>query len=126
MRISSVICFLIVMSACESSKSRQFTNYLVGDWRIENPSMQSFIRFEENGKTTYYLNRYSYKLDSLAEYGDWRLKEIKKGTVRDTFVVQIDKRPQQTTFQFIPIDQQRIKVIDERGQTFFTRIEKNQ
>jgi hypothetical protein len=40
-------------------------------------------------------------------------------------VVQIDKRPQQTTFQFIPIDQQRIKVIDERGQTFFTRIEKN-
>ena len=126
MRISSVICFLIVMSACVSSKSRQFTNYLVGDWRIENPSMQSFIRFEENGKTTFYLNRYSYKLDSLAEYGDWLLKEIKKGAVRDTFVVQIDKRPQQTTFQFIPIDQQRIKVIDERGQTFFTRIEKNQ
>ena len=126
MRISSVVCFLIVMSACVSSKSRQFKNYLVGDWRIENPSMQSFIRFEENGKTTFYLNRYSYKLDSLAEYGDWRLKEIKKGAVRDTFVVQIDKRPQQTTFQFIPIDQQRIKVIDERGQTFFTRIEKNQ
>ncbi|MGB1454940.1 MAG: hypothetical protein ACPG7A_05695 [Flavobacteriaceae bacterium] len=86
--------------------------------------MQSFIRFEDNGKTTFYLNRYSYKLDSLAEYGDWLLKEIKKGAVRDTFVVQIDKRPQQTTFQFIPIDQQRIKVIDERGQTFFTRIEK--
>jgi hypothetical protein len=74
MRISSVICFLIVMSACVSPKSSQFTNYLVGDWRIENPSMQSFIRFEENGKTTFYLNRYSYKLDSLAEYGDWLLK----------------------------------------------------
>ncbi|MEL0074152.1 MAG: hypothetical protein VW710_06860 [Flavobacteriaceae bacterium] len=88
--------------------------------------MQSFIRFEENGKTTYYLNRYSYKLDSLAEYGDWSLKGIKKGVVRDTFVVQIDKRPQKTTFQFIPIDQQRIKVIDDQGQTFFTRIEKNQ
>lgn len=125
MRIISVICFLIVMSACVSPKSRQFKNYLVGVWRIENPSMQSFIRFEENGKITFYLNRYSYKLDSLAEYGDWHLKEIKKGAVRDTFVVQIDKKPQQTIFQFIPIDQQRIKVIDERGQTFFTRIEKN-
>ena len=123
MRIVSILCFLIFMSACVSSKSRQFTNYLMGDWRIENPSMQSFIRFEENGKTTFYLNRYSYKLDSLAEYGDWRLKEIKKGVAGDTFVIQIDKRPQQTTFQFIPIDQQRIKVIDERGQTFFTRIE---
>ena len=126
MRISSAVCFLFVILACVSPKSRQFKNYLVGDWRIENPSMQSFIRFEENGKTTYYLNRYSYKLDSLAEYGDWSLKEIKKGVVRDTFVVQIDKRPQKTTFQFIPIDQQRIKVIDDQGQTFFTRIEKNQ
>ena len=89
--------------------------------RCEN-ILQSFIRFEKNGKTTYYLNQYSYRLDSLSEKGKWELKEIKSGKKRDTFIIEIDKEPQKTIFQFIPIDQQKIKVVDELGQTFFTRI----
>ena len=126
MRIINVVCILIFMTGCVNTTSRQFKNYLLGDWRIENPILQSFIRFEENGNTTFYMNQYSYKLDSLAERGSWSLSEIKNGAVRDTFIIQIDKKPQKTIFQFIPIDQQRIKVIDEKGHTFFTRIDKNQ
>jgi hypothetical protein len=71
------------------------------------------------------MNRYSYQLDSLAQIGKWSLNEIKKGKYTDTFMVSIDKQPQKTIFQFIVIDQDKIKVIDEQGQTFFTRIQKN-
>ena len=51
--------------------------------------------------------------------------EIREGKYTDTFMVSIDKQPQKTIFQFIAIDQGEIKVIDEQGQTFFTRIQKN-
>ena len=122
MRTTLIIGFLILLWGCNNSKSSQFKDYLLGDWRIENPILQSFIRFEKNGKTTYYFNQYSYRLDSLSEKGKWELKEIKSGKIRDTFIVEIDKEPQKTIFQFIPIDQQKIKVIDELGRTFFTRI----
>ena len=105
-----------------NQKSRQFNEYLIGEWRIENPILQSFIRFEENGKTTYYLNQFSYRLDSLAETGKWSLNEIRKGTQTDTFVVTIDKQPQKTIFQFVPLNNDRMKVIDPKVQTFFTRI----
>ncbi|MDC0514389.1 hypothetical protein OAN99_01055 [Flavobacteriaceae bacterium] len=108
-----------------NQKSRQFKNYLIGDWTIENPTLQSFIRFEENGKTTYFMNRYSYQLDSLAETGKWSLDEIRKGKYTDTFMVSIDKQPQKTIFQLIAVDKDKIKVFDEQGQTFFTRIQKN-
>jgi hypothetical protein len=108
-----------------NQKSRQFKNYLIGDWRIENPTLQSVIRFEKSGKTTYFMNQYSYQLDSLAEIGKWSLDEIRKGKYTDTFIVSIDKQPQKTIFQFIAIDQDKIKVIDEQGKTFFTRIQKN-
>jgi len=108
-----------------NQKSRQFKEYLKGDWRIENPILQSFIRFEENGKTKYYLNQFSYRLDSLAETGRWSLDEIRKGIETDTFFVTIDKQPQKTVFQFVPVNKDRIKVIDEKGQTFFTRIQRS-
>ena len=122
MRTTLIIGFFILIWGCTNSKSSQFKDYLLGDWRIENPTLQSFIRFEKNGKTTYYFNQYSYRLDSLSEKGKWELKEIKSGKIRDTFIIEIDKEPQKTIFQFIPIDQQKIKVVDELGQTFFTRI----
>lgn len=109
---------------CTYQKSYKFKNYLVGEWRIDNPTLQSFIRFEEDGKTTYYFNRYSYQLDSLAQIGKWSLDEIRKGMKIDTFIVTIDKEPKKTIFQFLPLDNDRIKVIDEGGQTFFTRIKK--
>ena len=116
---------LILSVKCTNQKSNKFKSYLVGEWRIDNPTLQSFIRFEENGKTTYYFNRYSYQLDSLAQIGKWNLDEIRKGREIDTFIVTIDKKPKKTVFRFLPLDKNRIKVIDEGGQTFFTRIEKN-
>lgn len=125
MRFLLVVFSVICLTGCMNQKSRQFKNYLIGDWRIENPTLQSVIRFEESGKTTYFMNQYSYQLDSLAEIGKWSLDEIRKGKYTDTFIVSIDKQPQKTIFQFIAIDQDKIKVIDEQGQTFFTRIQKN-
>ena len=125
MRFFLVVFSVICLTGCMNQKSRQFKNYLIGDWTIENPTLQSFIRFEENGKTTYFMNRYSYQLDSLAETGKWSLDEIRKGKYTDTFVVSIDKQPQKTIFQLIAVDQDKIKVFDEQGQTFFTRIQKN-
>lgn len=125
MRFYLVVFSVISLTGCMNQKSRQFKNYLIGDWTIENPTLQSFIRFEENGKTTYFMNRYSYQLDSLAETGKWSLDEIRKGKYTDTFVVSIDKQPQKTIFQLIAVDQDKIKVFDEQGQTFFTRIQKN-
>ena len=125
MRFFLVVYSVIFLTGCMSQKSRQFKNYLIGDWTIENPTLQSFIRFEENGKTTYFMNRYSYQLDSLTQTGKWSLDEIRKGKYTDTFMVSIDKQPQKTIFQLIAIDQDKIKVIDEQGQTFFTRIQKN-
>ena len=116
---------LILSIRCTNQKSNKFKSYLFGDWRIDNPTLQSFIRFEENGKTTYYFHRYSYQLDSLAQIGKWNLDEIRKGREIDTFIVTIDKQPKKTVFRFLPLDKNRIKVIDEGGQTFFTRIEKN-
>ena len=115
---------IILVTGCLNQKSRQFNEYLIGEWRIENPILQSFIRFEENGKTTYYLNQFSYRLDSLAETGKWELIEIRKGREVDTFIVKIDKKPQNTVFKFIPVDKNRIKVVDDIGQTFFTRTKK--
>jgi hypothetical protein len=107
-----------------NQKENKFKDFLVGEWRIENPILQSFIRFEENGKTTYYFNQFSYRLDSLAEIGKWKLNEIRRGKEIDTFIVKIDKNPQNTVFKFIPVDKDRIKVMDDIGQTFFTRIKK--
>ena len=125
MRFLLAVLSFVLLTGCMNQKSRQFKEYLKGDWRIENPILQSFIRFEENGKTTYYLNQFSYRLDSLAETGRWNLDEIRKGIETDTFVVTIDKQPQKTVFQFVPVNKDRIKVIDEKGQTFFTRIQKS-
>ena len=125
MRFFLVVFSVICLTGCMNQKSRQFKNYLIGDWRIENPTLQSVIRFEKSGKTTYFMNQYSYQLDSLAEIGKWSLDEIRKGKYTDTFIVSIDKQPQKTIFQFIAIDQDKIKVIDEQGKTFFTRIQKN-
>lgn len=125
MRFLLAVLSFVLLTGCMNQKSRQFKEYLNGDWRIENPILQSFIRFEENGKTTYYLNQFSYRLDSLAETGRWSLDEIRKGIETDTFVVTIDKQPQKTVFQFVPVNKDRIKVIDEKGQTFFTRIQKS-
>jgi hypothetical protein len=122
MRFLLTVFSVILVTGCMNQKSRQFNEYLIGEWRIENPILQSFIRFEENGKTTYYLNQFSYRLDSLAETGKWSLNEIRKGTQSDTFVVTIDKQPQKTIFQFVPLNNDRMKVIDQKGQTFFTRI----
>jgi len=101
---------------------KNFKNYITGDWRIENPTLQSFIRFDPNGKTTYFLNRYSYELDTLAEYGSWHLKDIYKGVSLDTFVVEIIKKPQNTEFKFLILEQNRIRVLDEAGETLFTRV----
>lgn len=125
MRFLLVVFSVICLTGCMNQKSRQFKNYLIGDWRIENPTLQSVIRFEKSGKTTYFMNQYSYQLDSLAQIGKWSLDEIRKGKYTDTFIVSIYKQPQKTIFQFIAIDQDKIKVIDEQGQTFFTRIQKN-
>ena len=125
MRFLLVVFSVICLTGCMNQKSRQFKNYLIGDWRIENPTLQSVIRFEKSGKTTFFMNQYSYQLDSLAEIGKWSLDEIRKGKYTDTFIVSIDKQPQKTIFQFIAIDQDKIKVIDEQGKTFFTRIQKN-
>ena len=125
MRFFLVVFSVICLTGCMNQKSRQFKNYLIGDWTIENPTLQSFIRFEENGKTIYFMNRYSYQLDSLAQIGKWSLDEIRKGKYTDTFMVSIDKQPQKTIFQLIAIDHDKIKVIDEQGQTYFTRIQEN-
>jgi hypothetical protein len=125
MRFLLAVLSFVLLTGCMNQKSRQFKEYLIGEWRIENPILQSFIRFEENGKTTYYLNQFSYRLDSLAETGKWSLDEIRKGIETDTFIVTIDKQPQKTVFQFVPVNKDRIKVIDEKGQTFFTRIQKS-
>tara|TARA_X000001036_G_scaffold379890_1_gene370981 strand:- start:855 stop:1232 length:378 start_codon:yes stop_codon:yes gene_type:complete len=124
MRYFVIFFSIAFVTGCMNQKKNKFKDFLVGEWRIENPEHQSFIRFEENGKTTYFLNQFSYQLDSLTETGKWELIEIRKGIEVDTFIVNIDKKPQNTVFKFIPADKNRIKVIDDIGQTFFTRTKK--
>ncbi len=124
MRYFVIFFFIAFVAGCMNQKENKFKDFLVGEWRIENPQHQSFIRFEGNGKTTYFLNQFSYRLDSLAETGKWKLSEIRKGSEVDTFIVKINKKPRNTVFKFIPVDKDRIKVMDDIGQTFFTRIKK--
>ncbi|MDB4267673.1 hypothetical protein N9855_01930 [Flavobacteriaceae bacterium] len=81
----------LILSSCSNSSSA-FKEFIVGDWQIENPTLQSFIRFNNQGKVTFYFNRFSYEKDSLAEYGKWRLKEIKKGVGIDTFFSRTRKK----------------------------------
>jgi hypothetical protein len=103
----------LILSSCSNSSSA-FKEFIVGDWQIENPTLQSFIRFNNQGKVTFYFNRFSYEKDSLAEYGKWRLKEIKKGVGIDTFLVELEKKPSNTLFKML---------IDDLGYTLFTRLE---
>ena len=124
MRYFAIFLSVFFTTGCMNQKENKFKDFLVGEWRIENPVLQSFIRFEKNGKTTYYFNQFSYRLDSLAEIGEWKLNEIRRGKEIDTFIVKIDKKPQNTVFKFIPVDKDRIKVMDDIGQTFFTRMNK--
>ena len=124
MRYFVIFLSVFFTTGCMNQKENKFKDFLVGEWRIENPVLQSFIRFEENGKTTYYYNQFSYRLYSLAEIGKWKLNEIRRGKEIDTFIVKIDKKPQNTVFKFIPVDKDRIKVMDDIGQTFFTRMKK--
>lgn len=124
MRYFVIFFSIAFVTGCMNQKENKFKDFLVGEWRIENPEHQSFIRFEGNGKTTYFFNQFSYRLDSLAQIGKWELIEIRKGREVDTFIVNIIKKPQNTVFKFIPADKNRIKVIDDIGQTFFTRTKK--
>ena len=87
MRYFVIFLSVFFISGCMNQKENKFKDFLVGEWRIENPVLQSFIRFEENGKTTYYFNQFSYRLDSLAEIGKWKLIEIRRGKEIDTFIV---------------------------------------
>ena len=71
MRYFVIFFSFALVTGCINQKENKFKDFLVGDWRIENPELQSFIRFEGNGKTTYFLNQFSYRLDSLAQTGKW-------------------------------------------------------
>ena len=124
MRYFVIFFSIAFVTGCMNQKENKFKDFLIGEWRIENPEHQSFIRFEGNGKTTYFFNEFSYRLDSLTETGKWELIEIRKGREVDTFIVNIIKKPQNTVFKFIPADKNRIKVIDDIGQTIFTRTKK--
>ena len=113
---------VLILSSCSNSSSA-FKEFIVGDWQIENPTLQSFIRFNNQGKVTFYFNRYSYEKDSLAEYGKWRLKEIKKGVGIDTFLVELEKKPSNTLFKMLIVNENKLKIIDDLGNTLFTRLE---
>lgn len=112
----------LILSSCSNSSSA-FKEFIVGDWQIENPTLQSFIRFNNQGKVTFYFNRFSYEKDSLAEYGKWRLKEIKKGVSIDTFLVELEKKPSNTLFKMLIVNENKLKIIDDLGYTLFTRLE---
>jgi hypothetical protein len=92
-----------------NQKENKFKDFLVGEWRIENPVLQSFIRFEENGKTTYYFNQFSYRLDSLAEIGKWKLNEIRRGKEIDTFIVKIEKNLKIQSLNLSPLTKTGLK-----------------
>ena len=112
----------LILSSCSNSSSA-FKEFIVGDWQIENPTLQSFIRFNNQGKVTFYFNRFSYEKDSLAEYGKWRLKEIKKGVGIDTFLVELEKKPSNTLFKMLIVNENKLKIINDLGYTLFTRLE---
>jgi len=112
----------LILSSCSNSSSA-FKEFIVGDWQIENPTLQSFIRFNNQGKVTFYFNRFSYEKDSLAEYGKWRLKEIKKGVGIDTFFIELEKKPSNTLFKMLIVNENKLKIIDDLGYTLFTRLE---
>ncbi|MDA9365693.1 hypothetical protein N9R00_01940 [Flavobacteriaceae bacterium] len=112
----------LILSSCSNSSSA-FKEFIVGDWQIENPTLQSFIRFNNQGKVTFYFNRFSYEKDSLAEYGKWRLKEIKKGVGIDTFLIELEKKPSNTLFKMLIVNENKLKIIDDLGYTLFTRLE---
>jgi len=112
----------LILSSCSNSSSA-FKEFIVGDWQIENPTLQSFIRFNNQGKVTFYFNRFSYEKDSLAEYGKWRLKEIKKGVGIDTFLVELEKKPSNTLFKMLIVNENKLKIIDDLGYTLFTRLD---
>ena len=107
---------------CNNSKVIKFQNRLSGDWKIENPTLQSFIRFDERGNVTYFFNSFSYEKDSMAEYGKWKLKDIHTGYLKDTFEIEVLKKPANTIFKIIFDSTDKIKVMDDLGSTFFTRV----
>lgn len=123
MRITS-LSILLGFFLWNCNKTKTFEDQLFGDWQIENPTLQSYIRFDKAGKVTYFFNRFSYEKDSLAEYGRWQLKDVVSGSLKDTFAMEIVKKPQNTLFKLVFITPDKIKVIDDQGTTYFTRVQK--
>ena len=51
MRYFVIFFSIAFVTGCMNQKENKFKDFLVGEWRIENPEHQSFIRFEGNGKS---------------------------------------------------------------------------
>jgi hypothetical protein len=123
MRLFTVSVFTALFFLSCSNSKKSFENYIIGDWQIENPTLQSFIRFEAKGEVTFFFNRFSYEKDSLAQYGKWILKDLKQGVAVDTFLLEIQKPPRNTEFKILILNQKQFKAYDDLGYTRFTRIE---
>lgn len=123
MRSIFLACFFLffIHLSCVNSSEKILKNYLIGTWRIENPTMQSFIKFKKDGRATYFFNRYSLQLDTLSEHGKWEVSFTRKKTLKDTFMLHIIKK-NNIVFKAIILDSIHFLTFEKKIKTRLTRI----
>ena len=109
--------FAIYIHACDSD----INNFFLGTWRIENPSLQSFIIFKPNGDALYYANRISYLKYTLVTKGtwDWSYKNQKR---KDTLLLKI-KGNDYFLFEILVLGPNKLKAIENQNSVYFSRVE---
>ena len=104
-----------------NTTKEKIQTYLIGSWRIENPNLQSFIQFNQNGKANYYFNRHSFEKDTLSESGRWEIDIGNNQSLTDTFQIRIFLK-NKITFHAVIQDSLRFMTLEKGHTTRFTRL----
>lgn len=116
--------FLFVgLFICCVTSVNHFDEVLIGSWRIENPSGQSFVRFKKNGDVFFYFDRYRFEKDSLVEKGEWQLEQPIPKTIKDTLKIKLTTQKGIHALNFVIESQNRLKNIGHKTNVFYGRME---
>lgn len=116
--------FLFVgLFICCVTSVNHFEKVLIGSWRIENPSGQSFVRFKKNGDVFFYFDRYRFEKDSLVEKGGWQMEQPIAKTIKDTLKIKLTTQKGIHALNFVIESQNRLKNIGHKTNVFYSRME---
>ncbi len=119
-KIGVIGCWLFAFLSCSERSAVNFQ--LLGTWRIENPSGQAFVRFQNQGKVVFYANRFRLEHDSLQEYGQWTYKTPQPQSLKDTIRIKITTKKGAMELKFLMESPDRLKQFKQKGSVYYNRM----